>query len=544
MKPPLLSPLWSKHKARIETCQRIIGYRFKNQRYIREALTIHGSLHKRLALVGDRAADLQLVARWYDNKDHLERYQWTLMKAALLNNKRLAEVGLRLRIHECTLSPCDNSASMATTIEAILGAVWYDSSHDFVVVSSLVDRLGLMNHALLRPAHTADQLLGDIRSSRSLPARFFVGHHLGLLQLLFKHSHSFVLQQQSGQHSSSNLSRHEPARYAVTGRLLGRLWSRIKRVLPAPNHVSEMVHRWNAAPAIGKNEHHGQGPSSVDAANLPDPKQDGSANTLAADEQTSVNPHDPGPGSSLAGGHEGPTGWHEKDTEWKRMGLFMWSVGLHLKWKGRRMQKRAEQTTLQTTFSMLDQLARHRKMLRNLPERSLKSMPSDFRTDSVYLMTEPADEVSDRSFALQAMLLQRQYHRLRQKWERRRRAARPARPEELEDDRTMRLVRTQLAKVWRARLELWLPPEAQAEAQEHRVPTSLPNSGHTSATSSETRRPGLPVTAAVDSTNISNAAPAEDKRPHKPGSVLWTNAVQHQSVDWKQYLRKPTTQNE
>ena len=525
MKSPSLAPLRSKTQARIETCQRIIGYRFRNQRYIREALTLDRSLHRRLALAGDKAADLQLAACWYENKDRLALHHWVVMKTALLSNKNLAEVCLRLRIHSCTLTRCGTDRSMATTIEAILGAVWFDSSRNLAVVGSLMDRLGLTKHALLRSTHTAHQPQCKIHSSRSLPSRFFVGHHLGLLQLLFRHSHSFVLHQQAGRHS--NLSRHEPARGAATERLLARMWSRLKHILPALNNVSETAQKWIAVPVVRTSEHRGQEPSPVDAANLP--KQDGPALTHATDEQKSVNHDKSVPGITLPvqqplvlSGRQGPTGWLANDTEWQRIHYFIWSVGKH---SSQNLAKR---------MNLLNRLRDHREMLRKLPGRSLKSMPSDFPTDGVYLMTDSADESSDRSLSLQAVALERH----RQLSQTRQRPKSHMRPEE---ERNLRLVERQLAKDWRARLELWLPPDAQEDAQEHQLPKSLPNSGQTSATSSETLGLGFPVTAAVDSTKISTAVPAEDKRPRRLGPVLWTtDAAQYQSVDWKQYLRKST----
>lgn len=69
MTAPSPAPLLrSQTKHRIETCERIIGYRFRNPRYIMEALTTLHHRNQRLALVGDKAVDVQLVARWYDDK--------------------------------------------------------------------------------------------------------------------------------------------------------------------------------------------------------------------------------------------------------------------------------------------------------------------------------------------------------------------------------------------------------------------------------------------------------------------------------------------
>lgn len=99
---------------------------------------------------------------------------------------------------------------------------------------------------------------------------------------------------------------------------------------------------------------------------------------------------------------------------------------------------------------------------------------------------------------------------------------------------------TQLAKIWRERLKLWLP----RGTHQHQVPVSLPDSGQTSPTSPETPQSGSIATAAVDSTSASTAEQRERKRPYR-GEVLWTtHTAQHESVDWKDYLSKPTSENQ
>ncbi|KAH8742850.1 ribonuclease III domain-containing protein [Diaporthe sp. PMI_573] len=209
MKPLSLAPFWVTNRALIQThvenCQRIIGYRFRDPGLIREALTPFGSRNQRLAIAGDKVADLQLAARWYDSKGRLTPLQWELMKRALLSNTNLASVCFRLRIQDCTLSPCSTDRSMATTIEAIIGAVWLDSKRDLAAVASVMDRFGLTRHPLLPSPSpstiTANQPPCEIRSSRPLSNCFFIGHHLALLQLLFSHGQSFMVQQGTGRRS-------------------------------------------------------------------------------------------------------------------------------------------------------------------------------------------------------------------------------------------------------------------------------------------------------------------------------------------------------
>lgn len=523
--PSLLALLGRIPKAHIETCQQIIGYRFRNTKYLRQALVPVQSINRRLALVGDKVADAQLVGRWYVDKKRPSPGQWALVRNSLVSNMNLAEVGLRLRIRDCTFPRCGPGDSMATTVEAIIGAVWLDSKRDFGAVNAVMERLGLTKHALIRSPNatfTTNQPrceIQPIQSSRSLPDRFFVGHHVGLLQLLFKHSQPFTVQQRTGQHA--NLSPYEPAREAA-----------------AMDITSETAQKRTAAPVARKHKHRGQEPGPF--SDTSPPKRQAPEHVLATGEQTNAEHDDSaldsappeqqpvtlgGHGSSLAARHDGSRGCHREDTEWNRLGYFIWAVRKDTR------QRPGDQN------KMLRRLRAHNRVLLKLPGKSLKNMPNDFPADGVFLRTHCQDPKADRSLALQALALIRPYERLcimHRKGTLR-----------TEEERQLPLVRNQLIRVLRARLKLWLPPSLPKNANKNQISPSLPNPGQPSANSSEKPESSLPATAAVDSTRVSTAEPCEHKSPHRPGSVLWTtHTTQHKSVDWKQYLSKPASKNQ
>lgn len=512
-----LAPQGINPKACIEKCQRIIGYRFSNQAYLREALTNQGFSNQRLGVIGDKVFDIHLAARWYDNKQRLAPAQWEILRKSLLSNENFAKVGVRFGIQDCTLTRCGTGRSMATTMEAIIGAVWLDSKHDFGAVNSVMDRLGFTKHALLRfPAtsSTTDQPrceFHEIQSSRSLPDRFFLGHHVGLLQLLFRHSQSFILRQRASQHS--NQSRDEPARLPATEVLLIGMWSRLKHIFSAPQNMIETVPKETAA---------GREPSlsttTTATTTLPKqqgtpPKQQATAHVLASGERRNAEHGDSALNTTL------PIQHPVQDTEETRINGFIWSV------------KRDPHIAPASKRKRVAALQAHRQVLFKLPEKSRKNMPSGFSTDDVCLATNSSDEYLDKLYAFQTLELSRKRLAFFRKWNKNKGLP----PEE---KRLLWRLERHLVKVWRERLKLWRP----RDADQGQVPIPLPNSGHTSASSSETAELSIPATAAVDSTKITADERSKDKTPRRLGPVLWTtHADQYKSVEWKQYLSKPTS---
>jgi hypothetical protein len=354
---------------------------------------------------------------------------------------------------------------------------------------------------------------------------------LALLQLLFSHGQSFMVQQGTGRRS--HLPWRAQRRDKGTERLPTGMWSRLKHISYAPQIMVRMAQKCFAARVGTRDKGHGQEPSPCQPTKLPE--QHAPAPMLAINEQTNPGHRDttlestlpvqhPGiqsnSGSSFAGRHDESTGRNPTDTEWKRINWFIRSVENDVSMDS------ADQNDL------IHRLRCHRQVLFRLPGKSRKNISSDFPTDKLCLTTHSADEASDRSLALQAEALLRLKRILLTNRGRMRGLQSKYKSHK-------ELVLKQLEMVWRARLELWLP----RDAPENEMPTSLPNLRQMLANeSSDTPGSGSTVPAAVDSMGKPTTSSPEYKSPHRLGSVLWTtNAAQHMPVDWKQYLRKSTS---
>lgn len=498
----------ARHEARLEKCQRIIGYTFKDQKLITEALTPCTSASRRLALTGDRAADLHLATQWYGSDGRLRPVQWQRMKIDLLANTSLASVGWRLRIQQCTLVSC-GMENMATTVEAIIGAVWLDSKGDFAALESVMHRFGLASHPLLSrdplrhpttTTTTTDQ--GEIWSNRHLPSRFFDGHHLALLQLMSRQSQLFTV---PARHS--DLSRCERDGDQATETLPTGMWSRLRSFLFTPRSTADAAPESVPDRPARKHNHHVREPSPGKSTKLP--AQYAPSPVLATIKQT-----DPGrPDES--------TGCHPEDTEWNRIQHFIRAVVTE---PSRKLADRK---------SLLHRLYGHRHVLASLPDRSLKNISNERSTAGVYLAAHCTDETYDNILSQHIRLMARELRRLNHIKQRRR-----MQPQE--SWLRMRVI-AQTHKLWRARLELWLPPDAQASE----MSTSFPESGPPSPSQPKTPSSDLPKTAAVNSRRSAIVLPSEDHRPERSSPVLWTsNVAQRKSVDWKYYLENSTRANE
>lgn len=494
-------------ETRVQACQHLIGYGFKDKGLIREALTPRRN--QRLAIAGDKAADLQTATQWYRSNGTsgpLTPLQWQGIRIGLLCNANLAQAGSRLRILDGgPLSYGDST--IATTVEAIIGAVWFDSRGDPAALASVMRAFGLTTHPLLssHPPFTVNNTAHGqpIWSHRPLPTRYFNGHHFPLLQLLFSHEHK---------------------RVSPTETLPAAMWSRLRSILFTPKIAVDTAQQPVAAPPQGEQEHAAQEHPAQEPRprkSTEAPEQHASAPVPAANKQTDTGHSGSEPNGTLPAPHpvvssgQGQGLWHPWDTEWHRIGRFIfaasaWGPGGAEKW------------------ILLKRLDGHRKLLAKLPDRSLKNIPDDHSTTGVYLASHSADEPRDKLLANWIALLQPSRNRLKNKWKRR-----SITPEE---DRLRRRLEKQLSKIWRARLKLWLPPTAT------QLPTSSSPEPGPSSASPPSRSP---VTPAVDSMGSLTALPPADQRPEMSDSVLWTtNVAQRKSVDWKHYLSKPTTPDE
>ncbi|KAG8157070.1 hypothetical protein KVR01_013060 [Diaporthe batatas] len=279
-------------EARVQKCEQIIGYTFKNRALIREALVHQRATNQRLALAGDKAADLVLAAHWYRTRHsetgHLAPRQWAGLKNDLLSNANLANVGQRLRI--LGASHIHSGPARATTVEAVMGAVWLDSDHGpAAALESVMRTFGLLTHPLLLSPTTARPTLDGSAtwSHQHLPARFFNGRHPAC----------------------------HPARHSLPG-----LWSRLKSLLFTSKSTVDTAH-----------EHHGleqHASAAVPSTNkqtatpYPGPEPD---STLPA--PNSVVQSGRAPTADSPAGRGGTfTGWYSWDTEWARVNSFIVAV--------------------------------------------------------------------------------------------------------------------------------------------------------------------------------------------------------------------------
>lgn len=172
---------------RLETCQSIIGYRFRDEKLLQEALTFRSgpsAANKRLAIVGDRIVGSFMAERWYYWADkNLGRLAWGIAQNESLSNRSLRDTGFHLGLGECTLPrslvpdppPADKRQAlqrverhlMADTVEALIGGVWLDSNFDRDAMLALIDRMGLVHHLMLFPT---------MRTRKALPEEFFHGN--------------------------------------------------------------------------------------------------------------------------------------------------------------------------------------------------------------------------------------------------------------------------------------------------------------------------------------------------------------------------------
>jgi ribonuclease-3 len=156
--------------ARVAAIDDIIGYRFNREELRNEAFLAAGASvsrksvqgpvegNKRLALVGDAVWRLVLLDQWYPRgSDTGEGSSYPLycsykgieegdtITRRHGSNRKMKEIaeawGFQTFITE---NPCQDHPmpqTLASTVEAIVGAVWFDSEKNFETVRNVVERL-------------------------------------------------------------------------------------------------------------------------------------------------------------------------------------------------------------------------------------------------------------------------------------------------------------------------------------------------------------------------------------------------------------------
>jgi ribonuclease-3 len=163
-------------ESKITTCETIVSYDFGNKLLCAMALStfqtmgaVQGAFrmlprNDRIAVYGDAVASSYLCRKWFDTGlqkggsctaicDYIMLIftgHWDTIRQAALGNSNLATVGFAHELHCCViLNPGTATVSdktMATTVEAILGAVHIDGGD--AALAQVMESLGL-THTLL-----------------------------------------------------------------------------------------------------------------------------------------------------------------------------------------------------------------------------------------------------------------------------------------------------------------------------------------------------------------------------------------------------------
>ncbi|KAJ5779748.1 hypothetical protein N7457_007468 [Penicillium paradoxum] len=134
---------------RVQILEDKIGYHFTSRDLLREALQssngVNGDANKNLALIGDAVIDTVLVIHGYGKKQ--PKGMISDVKSQRAGNKYLTAQGFSLGIDQfVVINPSQTVVGvkvMATTMEAIIGAVFLDSGHQLGPCIKLMVVLGL-----------------------------------------------------------------------------------------------------------------------------------------------------------------------------------------------------------------------------------------------------------------------------------------------------------------------------------------------------------------------------------------------------------------
>jgi len=137
--------------------QNVLNYRFSNELLLHEALEVAGACNqpgavtgdnegnKRLALLGDALIRLLILDGWY--KIVLGVGDEAVSYSA--SNKALSQLAHKYGLEDyVTKNPCQHGDvsdyTLATTLEALLGAVWIDCNKDFKVLERVSSNLNMV----------------------------------------------------------------------------------------------------------------------------------------------------------------------------------------------------------------------------------------------------------------------------------------------------------------------------------------------------------------------------------------------------------------
>lgn len=162
----------SAYANKITQCEQLLDYQFMNKLLCLEALQTSGNplvwanqyrvirKNENLAVLGDVLMKAHLCRRWYSSgrtkgNEQIKAAatsarltflgQWTVAEQAIISNNNLSIVGFTIGLDACViLNPGTVTVSdktMATTVEALVGATFCDGGED--ALAKLLDTLGL-----------------------------------------------------------------------------------------------------------------------------------------------------------------------------------------------------------------------------------------------------------------------------------------------------------------------------------------------------------------------------------------------------------------
>ncbi|OJD32590.1 rnase iii [Diplodia corticola] len=145
----------------MQQVERVLGYEFSNSKLRDEALLaagtsvsdpkVRGDLrgNKRLAMVGDAVLQLVVLEKWYgegtDPSVGNKLLKETVSNAALRVRASKAHLQHMIRLNPCQKGEAPQE-TLASTVEALVGAVWFDSSGDIDMVREVMAKLGVFRH--------------------------------------------------------------------------------------------------------------------------------------------------------------------------------------------------------------------------------------------------------------------------------------------------------------------------------------------------------------------------------------------------------------
>ncbi len=159
----------------------IPGYRFKNSKLLRQALThkSYSSEHnERLEFLGDSVLNFSITAILYRRFQDLDEGRLSQLRAQLVCGESLAEVAHELQLDDVLLLGLGEAKSggrrrksiLADSLEAVLGAIYLDS--DVTTVSAVIEQWFASRIAGIDPSQSskdAKTQLQEWLQARQLP---------------------------------------------------------------------------------------------------------------------------------------------------------------------------------------------------------------------------------------------------------------------------------------------------------------------------------------------------------------------------------------